>query len=67
MRALQFKKEDKRFWVPTMMGIGASISFLGISLINALGICTWAGWVDIGFGQAFIWTSVIWYKQAVSK
>ena len=37
-----------------LITLGAAISFLGVSMLNSLGLCTWAGWIDIAFGLACV-------------
>jgi len=49
--------------VPVLITVGASISFLGVALINALGLRTWAGWVDIALGLTFVAWGAIWSRH----
>jgi len=62
-RLSALERKEKRYWAPTLIGVGASISFLGLSFISAEGVCNWAGWVDIGIGLGMVWWGSFWAKK----
>lgn len=59
---IKLSKEEKLFWVPTLVGVGAAITFLGLSLIILWGLRTWAGWLDIVIGFGMVVVGVSWSR-----
>ena len=53
-------KEEKRFWLPTLFGIGVAIICLGLSVIKP--IACWVGYFDIAVGFGFLFWAVRWSK-----
>ena len=44
-------KDEKRFWLPTLFGVGVAIICLGLSIIKP--IQCWVGYFDIAAGVVF--------------
>jgi len=55
----RLSKEEKRFWVPALIGVGVAIICLGVSLINP---SKWTGYFDIAAGFGFLFWAVCWSK-----
>lgn len=55
--------DTKRYWIPSLLGIGTAITLFGVSLINLRDINTWSGWLDIFVGLFMVWRGATWSTQ----
>lgn len=56
--------EDKRFWLPTIMGLGFGIIALGITIINPPVI---VGYIYLGLGGIAVIWAICWSRVLKSK
>jgi len=56
--------ERKRFWLPTIMGLGFGIIALGITITNPP---TWVGYVYLVLGSIAVIWAICWSKALKSK
>ncbi len=48
--------EEKRYWVPILLGIGVSIILFGLTTIRSEGLSSDAGWITLSCGIGmFLW------------
>lgn len=57
-RLSMLSKDEKRFWLPTLFGVGVAIICLGLALIKP--IQWWVGYFDIAVGCVFLFWAVRW-------
>jgi hypothetical protein len=59
-RLAMLNKDQKRFWLPTLFGVGVAIICLGLSIIEPIG--SWVGYFDIMVGFGLLYWAVRWAK-----
>ena len=59
-RLSTLSKDEKRFWLPTLFGVGVAIICLGLTLIKP--IQWWVGYFDIAVGFGFLFLALRWSK-----
>jgi len=54
--------EERRYWVPILLGMGLSIILFGLTTIRSVGICSDAGWVTLACGIGMFAWGARWTK-----
>lgn len=54
--------EEKRYWVPMLMGIGVSIILFGLTTLRSEGIASDAGWITLFCGIGMFSWGARWSK-----
>ena len=55
-RLSKMSAEERRYWVPILLGMGLSIILFGLTTIRSEGISSDAGWVTLSCGIGmFLW------------
>lgn len=59
-RLSKMSVDEKRYWVPILLGMGLSIILFGLTTIRSEGICSDAGWVTLSCGIGMFSWGVRW-------